>query len=457
MSPLKGLDTASLKRLLVSGFLWAISGRVLTAAAGMAINAMLARLLQPHELGSYFLIVSMVTMLSMFGMLGLQRSVVQVVSDALARGLGGRACKCIKLSFVLAIAASTLLALLMPGPGARMIAAALDSELMPELMGVAAVLLIVRVVSSIFAETFRAFHDIRRAVLYNGTLVNLGFAALLVTAYLSEFSVTLRQALLLSVGVYAANGLVAWVSSRRWCVGVSRDGSIGVKELVRISMPLMVTGLTLFLISQADLWIVGAALGEKEVALYGAVVKLVQLVVIPLLIANAVLPSIVANLHARGELLLLEKVLRTGALVAGLPAALILVLIIFQSESILAVVYGDYYRGGANALVIIGIGQLINVVAGTGLIVLMMVGMQVYAMVISLTSGLVLVVGGWYAAGSFGIEGVAAMTAFTVALQSLVVLLTVRAKVGVWSHIDLGGTGALLRHFKGRGGTGRDT
>lgn len=442
------MNVSSLKRLLVSGYVWAFVGRVLTAVAGLAVNALLARLLPPDEVGAYFLLVSLVTLLSMVGMLGLQRAVIQVVADAMARGLGGRARRAIRLAFLLVLAASTLLGLLMPGPGAVLTKALLDSTLMASMMWLAAALLVVRGLSSLYAETFRAFHDIRSAVFYNGVLVNVLFAASLASLYLLARSSTLRQVMLLSVAVYGINCISAWLQSRGWRPKLTGAGDATAGEILRVSLPLMVTGLTIFVISQADLWIVGAVLDEESVAVYGAAVKLVQLVAIPLMIANAVLPSIVADLHARGDLVVLEKVLRTSAFVAGLPAALMLLAIIMEAESILGLVYGDFYRQGAKVLVIVSIGHLVNVLAGTGLIVLMMVGMQLYAMLISTVCGLILVGGSYLVADEYGMEGVAAVVALVLTLQAIAVLLVVRGRVGVWSHVGFGGLGVLVRHMK---------
>lgn len=445
------MNVSSLKRLLVSGYVWAFAGRVLTAVAGLAVNALLARLLPPDEVGTYFLLVSLVTLLSMVGMLGLQRAVVQVVADAMARGLGGRAHRAIRLAFLLVLTASVLLGLLMPGPGVALATTLLDSTLMASMMWLAAALLVVRGLSSLYAETFRAFHDIRSAVFYNGVLVNVLFAVLLAALYLLSGASTLQQVMLVSVAVYGINCISAWIQSRGWQPKLTDVGDASAGELLRISLPLMVTALTIFVISQADLWIVGAALNEESVAIYGAAVKLVQLVAIPLMIANAVLPSIVADLYARGDFVVLEKVLRTSALVAGMPAALMLLAIMLEAESILGLVYGDFYRQGAEVLMIVSAGHLVNVLAGTGLIVLMMVGMQLYAMLISTVSGLILVGGSYLAAGEYGMEGVAAVVASVLALQAVAVLLVVRLRVGVWSHVGFGGVGVLVRHMKRSG------
>jgi len=250
---------------------------------------------------------------------------------------------------------------------------------------------------------------------------------------------------------YGLNIVVAWYASRSWCENIAKINYEYVKNMLHVGLPLMVTGLAMFVTSQADIWIIGSLLDEGSVAVYGAAVKLVQLVAIPLMITNAVLPSIISALKARGDLMMLEKVLRVTALVSGIPAFLMLFVIMFNAEQILGLVYGEYYKAGSNVLMIVSIGQIINVAAGAGMVVLMVVGLQLFAMYSSLVAGVVLVIAGIFAARNFGIEGVSMVVSIVLALQAVFVLFVVKVKVGVWSHIGFDGVGSLLKYIKSRG------
>lgn len=441
------MDASTLKRLLVSGYIWAFSGRLITAISGLIVNALLARLLLPGDLGSYFLVVSLVSVISMIAMVGQQRAIVPVVSGAIAHDDIGKACRGIALSFSLVAGVSMSLALLLAWSGSAALNLLFEIQIMQSVLVVAAVLLVVRSMSSMFAETYRAFQDIGKAVFFNGVFVNVCFAIFLGGLLFIVGALTLHQVLIVSVVVYALNAVLAIALSRRWCAGVVTRSGIEIPELLKVGWPLMITGLTLFVITQADIWIIGAILDEQSVAVYGAAVRLVQMVAIPLMITNAVLPALVARLHAKGDLVLLEKMLRTAAMVAGVPAAIMLLIIIAYAPQILTLIYGQYYIEGANALVIISIGQLVNVAAGAGMIVLMVVGLQVYAMITSVISGVILIAGSILAANAYGIDGVAVAVSGTLALQAVAIVFIVRAKVGVWSHLGFGGVGVLMRHL----------
>ena len=70
------LRTASmqlLKRRLLRGGGWAFGGKMLVALTGLLSSALLARLLTPQALGTYFLAYSIVNVGTTLGALGLTR------------------------------------------------------------------------------------------------------------------------------------------------------------------------------------------------------------------------------------------------------------------------------------------------------------------------------------------------------------------------------------------------
>ena len=82
--PLDG--NTSLRRRFLSGSSWAFSGKIISASATLLGNALLARLLSPEELGSYFLAFSIVSTFSIFCLWGLDRGLVKLVATELATG-----------------------------------------------------------------------------------------------------------------------------------------------------------------------------------------------------------------------------------------------------------------------------------------------------------------------------------------------------------------------------------
>jgi len=80
----------SLKRRLLAGGVWVVTGKVITAVSRLAATALLARLLTQEEMGAFGLAFSFVIVGAMAGQLGLQQAVVRLVAESNADRAGLR-------------------------------------------------------------------------------------------------------------------------------------------------------------------------------------------------------------------------------------------------------------------------------------------------------------------------------------------------------------------------------
>ena len=90
-----------------------------------------------------------------------------------------------------------------------------------------------------------------------------------------------------------------------------------------------------------------------------------QLVAIPLSLVNSIIPPTIAELHAQGHKQKLERVLRFTATVVVLPALAVITLLIIFAGDVLKIIFGDFYSTGAPVVVIMAIGQLVNLITGS--------------------------------------------------------------------------------------------
>src|SRR5829696_3572839 len=79
-----------LKRRLLSGSTWAFGAKILVALSGLISSALLARLLTPQALGTYFLAFSILNVGTSLGALGLTGTVVRLVAQGMGLNLFGR-------------------------------------------------------------------------------------------------------------------------------------------------------------------------------------------------------------------------------------------------------------------------------------------------------------------------------------------------------------------------------
>jgi O-antigen/teichoic acid export membrane protein len=410
-------------------------GRLLSAVAGLAGNAILARLLPPDEVGIYFLAVAVVTFGAVLGHLGLDRAVVRFVSQSVARNQAGGATRVVKL----VLAAGALGGLIVGGgfavgPGQWIARSLFDSPLMAEAVFLIGLWIVVMTIGVLVAETFRGLQDIRLATVFRELSPRVSQALLFALLWGLRGTSGLRTVLFLAVAAHAATVAAGVVLLVRRLPAPHVGTGPSARELYSTAWPLWISNLTTVVLLQADTAILGAARSHQEVALYGAATRVAGVLLIPLSILSAVILPIIAELHAKRRGSDLQNMARTTATVAVLPAALGLTAFGFLGDEILGVVYGPFYRESALVLLVLAAGLTVNVALGPCGLTLMMTGYQRAMMVISIFSAVATVSAAIVLANTFGAIGVAGAAAGGQILQSILEWVSAKRLVGVWTH-----------------------
>jgi O-antigen/teichoic acid export membrane protein len=448
---LQGIPMSILRRRLLSGSAWAFGGRVVTALAVLTVNALLARLLTPQDVGAYLLAFSLVSVGALLGSLGLNQAVVRFVAQTYGLNRFGQTRRVVGIVLALGALGASGVALAYLLFGHLVGNELFHSPALAAVTGLVAVWAMIIAMQTLLAETFRGFDDIRLATLFGGLgLVTWALlAACLGLLWLLEGDTTLATVILLAIGSSFASVLAAgWLLLGK-TTSLPREpeqqDELGVREILNVAWPLLLVNLTLFILTQADLWIVGAFQAQEEVAVYGAAARVVTLVVMPLVVVNAVVPPLIAKSYVQGKKADLERILRATATVASIPAFLALLGFVTFSGPLLGLIYGSYYRQGAAVIALLSVGQFVNVWVGSCGYMLIMTGHQTTAMTITVASGTVTIAAALTVVGSYGIIGVAAATSTGVALHNVSMWLMARHKTAVWTHVGVREVSSLLR------------
>jgi O-antigen/teichoic acid export membrane protein len=190
-------------------------------------------------------------------------------------------------------------------------------------------------------------------------------------------------------------------------------------------------GFSVFLFTQADLWVVGMITSTKDVGIYGVTAKLVTLIAFPIGALSAIVPSLISSIHTSGDLDELRKVVRGSSrwiLSISMPIILILIL---EGDIILSYVFGEQFLLGYTALLILSIGQVIN--SGSGLVgyFLQMTGGHKVYMKIAITFSITNVALNFLLVPHFGINGAAFSTSFCLAMINIISVFVVYKRSSV--------------------------
>jgi O-antigen/teichoic acid export membrane protein len=426
---------------LLSGSAWYFSGRLVTAAASIIAAGILARLLTPDEMGVYFLLFSIAMFGATLGHLGMPHASLRLTAGYLAIDHSGAARTAIRKTLSFSVIGAFLVSVLwVMGVGKWMSLALFDSPRMADLTLLTAIWCFLFALKSFLAETFRGFKEFAKAVLFDGTIYTVLSAVFFAAFWISQYDATLGRILILAIISVAASNLVAATllrSKTKNLDHVTDSDNVQVGKILGIAIPLWINQLTIFALAQVNLWILAAYQTKEQVALFGAALALAQLVTMPLLIVIAVAPPFIVEMHAKKEHKRLERVLRSLASISSVPTSLVLVLFFVLGGPILTMIYGEFYEQGAIILIILCIGQTINVWTGPCDSVLRMTDHQNTIMWISLVAGSANVIASIVVVERFGATGVAVVTCSAIALQNLAGLLFVRLRLGIWTHARL--------------------
>lgn len=404
-------------------------------------------MLSPQEFGAYFLALSIVSLGAVVGSLGLPKTVVRFVAENMRMNRFGRTRRVIFTVLGLGVIGSlgaSLAYLLLGDLVSRHL---FDSSLLAAVTGLTAAWIAIAVVQEITAESFRGFHDFRMATLLGGLatggksgglVMRILLLGTLILLWAKNGETDLATVMLISIASGSLSVLLSvWLlRSKVYTLDpqVAED-PISSKEVLHDSIPILAVALTAFVLQSADIWILGALRSQEEVAVYAAASRLVTFVAMPLLIANLVLPPIVAEMYAQGKTAKLERTLRTFSTLAGVPSILVLAGFMMLGGPILGIVYGDYYRAGALVLVILSAAKLVAVWSGSCGLALQFTGHQGAMLRVSVLTSSLFIAGALLAAQDYGAVGVAIAVAAATALQNVILVQVAKRKTGMWTHV----------------------
>ena len=419
-----------LRRAVVSGGVWAVGGRVLSALAALAVTALVTRRATAADAAAYFLAVSIIVVAGGLAQRGVNFTVIRMAAQALANGHPGRARGAIAAALRFTFLGALLFAL---------VASAAAPFALPARL-LAALCIVLFTLQLVSSEALRGLHAISAA-----TLAGTVLAPVVALAGVAVAEATLTQILVavaVSHAVAAAAGLLM-LHARTRRLGPSER--MPLSALTSAAMPAWISGIGMLLFVHVDLWIAAGFLPATDVAAYGAASRLSTILMVPLILVNSVIAPIIVDLYTRGELQQLQLVLRGTAALAAIPALSVVLVFALFGRTILETAFGPGYGAAAVLVLLLGAGQTANVLTGSCGITLLMTGNERLLMRIVAIALPVTALAGVIAARTWGVTGIAAAFALGLAVLNVVLLISVRRTTGLRTHAGLGAMLALIR------------
>ena len=200
--------------------------------------------------------------------------------------------------------------------------------------------------------------------------------------------------------------------------------------LLRYAGPRAPAALFSQLLFWTDLFVLTRYAAGPEVGVYSAALRAGQIIVLFLTSVSLMFSPYVADLHNRGETEKLDKLFKNltrWTIAATMPVFLLLAV---APEEVLGL-FGSKFSGGESALLVLALGQFVNIATGSVGFVLIMVGrtgwdLVVYAASLVMNLGLA-----FWLCPKYGMEGAAIANAATFAASKWARLALVRRFVHI--------------------------
>lgn len=430
----------SLGARLLSGGLWMMGARMVSAVSGLLVSMLLARMLAPDQLGAYFIIASIAVTGAMLAQFGTHQAIVRLIAAGVAKSDLAGVRRSLRAVLVIALLGAVIVAGgYASGAGYWVAGSIFKSTAVQSVVGLTVVWIVMRHAQTLLAQAFRGFQDLRMAAVYEGALTQLLIASMLAVLWFIAYRPSLDNIVQVTIAAFGLTLLTGGILLRRRHLSrlpVARG--IALSATARLSAPLFVSSTSFIVLGELHLWILGATSSAEQVALYGAGYRLMQLVLLPLSLVNHVIPPMVAELHAQGRQQQLMQVLRVSATLAAVPAVVVLSALMVFAEEILQLTYGEYFRNAATVLIIMAAGQAVNVLTGSPGVLLSMSDQQGMLMRASLGGGLLGVLVSLLLVNDFGAAGAAAGYAAGLAVQNIIMAMISVRWLGIKTYAGLG-------------------
>lgn len=404
--------------------------QVLGAGLSFVLNLVLARKLGADGAGIYFLALTIAVFASVIGRLGMDNSLLRFVASGAAAGdwkrVTGVSRQGVAVTAATSAAVASVLFFLAPWISTGVFR---QPELVAPLRFLALAIIPLSLLN-IMAQMLKGMKRIQQGIIIQSVALPTAILGLLAIFSFTALDVT-RVTLLYGIStlLVLAIGMVFWHYSVP--IGGFSRGKFDFKLLMSTSFPLFWGAAMNLVMASTDTFMLGIFKDEATVGLYNIAARTALLTGYVLMAVNSVVAPKFAALYAQGGREELGGVARNASAIITLATLPVLLVFILAPGAVLRL-FGPEFGKAAPALVILSLGQFINVITGSVGYLLMMCGQEralrnniILMTILNVILNILLV-------PPFGIIGAALAMASSLALMNVISLALVRSKLGFW-------------------------
>ena len=407
---------------------------------GFLMSAILARILSPTDMGTFFIANNVAIFLALNCRFGIDTTLLSLVPRELSNGNTAKARELISLGVkFVGLTSITLATCMYFGPGTQILTLIFSDPWPSEVIGFIAVWTITLSFQFLLGEIFRGLKEINLAVLLGGGVTATASTGLLCSLLFTENGDSLTAALSMITIAGLANILAGLLilKKRIRSLGQYQPSTSLQKEIFKKGWPLWLNSIAHYILGFSGLWVLGVLATKIDVAEFGAANRLIVLVGMSLIIVNAVIPPLIAGMNTKKDQEILERILRGTATAAAIPSIIFVVILYIFATDIMVFAFGSSYEGSKIILQILLLGHLAGSLSGSCCYLLMMTGHQKTMLSITLIFATASLTISLMIVDQHGSTGIAWVTSTTIITQKLATVYFAHRMTGIWSHFSI--------------------
>jgi O-antigen/teichoic acid export membrane protein len=416
-------------REVVIGMIVAFLLKVLGAGLSFVFNVAVARLLGAEGTGIYFLALSVTTIGSVIGRIGLDNALIRFVASHASRGEWGKVAAVHSLGIRMAIVSSIIVTICLFLISPWISASLLGKPELSEPLKWMSLSILPMVLFNLQAQSLKGLKRIRDAMLVQG--VSLPLILLILIFPLSEIAgiTGLAWSYVIASLLAALLGIFVW--KKNMSKHIFSPEIFPFYKLWESCKPLLVVSfMNSALMPWAPVILLGIWVDSVEVGVFSVATRVALLLSFMLLAINNIVAPKFAELYAKKDMVSLGQTARRSALLITLMASPLFFVLFFYGDWVLSM-FGKEFMDGNKVLSVLAIGQLINVICGSvGFLLMMSANEKIYRN-ITMISGVVQLILTLVLVPKMG--GIGAAIASSIAL----VVLNVSAVFAVYSKLEI--------------------
>jgi O-antigen/teichoic acid export membrane protein len=395
---------------------------------GYVVSVYISRQYGPAGMGIYSVSYTTIIILSYLASLGLPEAILRYMGQFGDERNSGKRVKLYHLVLKIMLVSSAVISLMFFGfsePLSKALLGAGDYSSVMIWIGISLPFFTLNLVN---VEALRGLSSPAASEFFRSCLITTTILFLLYMAGSQELIFPV-SALLLSII------LTSTVSTWKTALKVQKlkkslDEAITKRELLGTSIPLMIVSLGSYFLGNVSVYVIQIFEDTAQVGIYSLCLKLSLLISFVLIAVNTTIAPKLSELYWSGQMVALNKVVTNATKYIFLMSLLPFLLLIILPETILKLIDSEF-ASGKYTLILLSLGQLINVFSGPVGLVLSMSGNQnkvmkvsLYVLVFTIAANIVLI---YY----FGIIGASLAMLFSIAIKNMWLIRLTKQSLGI--------------------------